>query len=295
MQQRVTNLIACFKTTASLLRVSHWVKSTALFVPIFYFANNLPKVSSLICAFVAFSLASSSGYIVNDYKDRLSDAKHPVKRKRIIATGSLSLFRLKVFFLISFISSLALSFSIGEEFFKIVCGYSILSFSYSFFLKKRSASRLFILPFFFILRLFAGAALISNQVTSWFFVLAYLVLAGLAFLKSKIDAIDFTLTSLEWQRYQSWSLVTVFELTSYVTLIFAVSVPFYRDLASNEILRNPELIFVSVLQVLIIYFLIDYYAVRKRSSLEPIIFCLTNPVIVFLLFVALITSWKTRF
>jgi len=284
-----------FKVTVSLLRVSHWVKNTILFVPFFYFGIELPKLLDGIVAFVAFSLASSSGYIINDYKDRHSDAHHPVKSKRPVAGGNVSSLNLQVLFVFCLISSLIASLIIGQEFFRVICGYLALTFSYTFFLKKPKFLRLVILPFFFILRLVAGVILASVQVSIWFFVLAFLLLAGLGFLKSEIDAVDYSVTSKDWQTQQSWKIVNALQLSFYVTLLFVVSALLYSDIVSNTILRNPALIFVSVFQVLIFYFLIRYYAFFKRGSLEPIILCVTNPTLVLSILLTLLISWKTRF
>jgi len=290
-----TDSLGYFKTTVALLRVSHWLKNTILFVPIFYFGISLPKLSDVIFAFVAFSLAASSGYIINDYRDRLSDAQHPVKSRRPIASGGVSSLALSILFLFSFISSLALSLNIGHEFFKVICGYLALTFLYTLFLKKRNVARLIILPLFYILRLLAGVTLVSVQVSIWFFVLAFLLLTGLGFLKSEIDAVDYSINSKDWESQRSWKIVSALQLSIYVTFVFIVSALLYSEIVSNTILRNPALIFVSVFQVLVIYFLIHYYAFLKRRSLEPIILCLTNPIIVFSILLSLLISWKTRF
>jgi 4-hydroxybenzoate polyprenyltransferase len=284
-----------FKVTVALLRVSHWVKNIMLFVPIFYFEIELPRLLDGIVAFVAFSLATSSGYIVNDYKDRHSDAQHPVKGRRPVASGNVSSLNLQFLFLFSFISSLILSANIGHEFFKVICGYLVLTFSYTAFLKNHKFLRLVILPFFFIFRLLAGVTLVSAQVSMWFFVLAFLLLAGLGFLKSEIDAVDYSIASKDWQSQQKWKLVNGIQLIFYIALVFGVSALLYSEIVSNTILRNPALIFMSVFQVFVFYFLIHYYAFLKRKSLEPIILCCTTPIIAFAILLTLLTSWKTRF
>jgi len=283
------------RSIIAVLRVQHWVKNTVLLIPIFYLDRDLPKLPTVILAVVAFSLASSAGYIVNDYIDRFSDATHPIKSKRPVATGKVSSLTLKVLFLASLFFSLSLSLEIGQDFFRTVSAYLVLTYLYTFFLKRNNILRLIILPFFFILRLCAGVTFTSGNLSIWLFILAYLLLVGLAYLKCKTDAIDYNLNSKDWQSYQVSKLPKMYLLIFYVAIIFIVCTLFYTDLVSVAILRNPVLIFVSVFQILSIYVLIYHQAIFKRKSKELINLSITNPTILVFVLLALLISWKTRF
>ena len=54
-----------------LLRIEQWVKNFFVFAPLFFSGNitNLGLLMKSIFAFVVFSLAASSIYIINDYSD----------------------------------------------------------------------------------------------------------------------------------------------------------------------------------------------------------------------------------
>src|SRR5258707_4384726 len=73
------------------MRPKQWTKNLALFVGII-FAQRLLSFSSFeraFVAFVAFCLASSSIYLLNDLLDLENDRQHPVKCKRPLASGAL--------------------------------------------------------------------------------------------------------------------------------------------------------------------------------------------------------------
>ena len=72
-----------------LLRPKQWTKNLLLFAAL-VFAQELfhPAAFVTAClAFVAFCLASSSIYVVNDLVDVERDRLHPDKRQRPIASG----------------------------------------------------------------------------------------------------------------------------------------------------------------------------------------------------------------
>ena len=75
---------------AQALRVHHWLKNLLLAVPLIT-SHNLTDRSLLadtLLAIIAFNLAASCGYLVNDFLDLEADRRHPVKRRRPLAAGS---------------------------------------------------------------------------------------------------------------------------------------------------------------------------------------------------------------
>src|SRR5436305_7811366 len=73
------------------MRPRQWTKNLAIFVGL-VFAQRLFSFASFertTLAFVAFCLASSFIYLLNDLLDLENDRQHPVKCKRPLAAGSL--------------------------------------------------------------------------------------------------------------------------------------------------------------------------------------------------------------
>ena len=76
-----------------MLRAHQWAKNVLIAVPMVlsheYF--NVGMLAACLLAFVSFSAAASSVYIVNDFFDLALDRKHPTKRKRPFASGVLTI------------------------------------------------------------------------------------------------------------------------------------------------------------------------------------------------------------
>src|SRR6266851_3418112 len=76
----------------SAMRPRQWSKNVFVFAGI-VFAGRLFEVRAelrVLAAFAVFCAAASSVYLANDVADRASDAHHPVKRLRAVASGRLS-------------------------------------------------------------------------------------------------------------------------------------------------------------------------------------------------------------
>ena len=76
-----------------LIRVKHWIKNGLVFLPLF-FSGCLFEIDLLIkaiLAFFIFSLTSSVVYVNNDISDVEKDKKHPIKKKRPLASGIISI------------------------------------------------------------------------------------------------------------------------------------------------------------------------------------------------------------
>ncbi|HSL82467.1 MAG TPA: UbiA family prenyltransferase, partial [Thermoanaerobaculia bacterium] len=73
------------------LRPAQWAKNLFVLAPL-VFGKELDDPASLLralAAFAAFCAASSAVYLVNDVRDREADRRHPLKRRRPIASGVL--------------------------------------------------------------------------------------------------------------------------------------------------------------------------------------------------------------
>ena len=74
------------------LRVHQWVKNVLVLVPVIldHRLSDVPTLTRGVAAFLAFCLAASGGYILNDLLDVHADRAHPTKRQRPFASGALA-------------------------------------------------------------------------------------------------------------------------------------------------------------------------------------------------------------
>lgn len=154
------------------LRPKQWVKNLLVFAaPLaaggIFHGNTLSRA---FIAFLAFSFASSIGYIVNDLKDIERDKRNPKKSKRPLASGSIStaeamgVLVLCVVLGVLAASTLPLSFQIT-----LLC-YMALTMSYSFGLKHQPVVELLIVALGFVMRAIGGAAATKTPISTWFLV-----------------------------------------------------------------------------------------------------------------------------
>lgn len=151
------------------MRPRQWSKNLVLFAGLI-FARHLFEIGSLlrtIAAFLLFCLLSSAIYIINDIKDVQQDRAHPLKSKRPIAAGELSLHTAGVAAAIISIVSLLWAFWLDMEFGGIALFYFLLLFTYSFILKYIVILDVLTVALGFVLRAVAGAIVIHVEFSSW--------------------------------------------------------------------------------------------------------------------------------
>ena len=156
------------------MRPKQWLKNVlVLAVPLA--AGSLLQPSVLlptIVAFVAYCMASSATYLINDAVDVERDQAHPRKRNRPLASGQISrttvisaaFVLIGVAVALGFLTRPALGFS--------VLAYLLLTFTYSLWLKREPVIELALLTAGFLLRATAGAAATGLPVSNWFVIVA---------------------------------------------------------------------------------------------------------------------------
>lgn len=154
-----------------LIRPHQWVKNVFVFVPLI-FSKNLFDTRMLgidIVTFLAFCLASSAVYILNDIADRDFDRLHPFKRERPIASGAVGVAEGLVLALIFFAISVYMMAVFGLVVWAgiFIMGYAAINLLYSFRLKRVVLIDLFVIATGFILRILAGGYAIDVKVSSW--------------------------------------------------------------------------------------------------------------------------------
>jgi len=165
------------KATLRLLRVKQYTKNSFIFVPLIFsqatlagIVNNLPN--SLI-AFAAFCLISSSAYILNDLFDLEKDKLHPVKAKRPLASGELSVSFASGLLFLTLAAAIALSLLLSLALSFVIIAYLLNNLFYSFYLKQYALFDIFSLSLGFLLRVFAGAVAIKVPVSAYLFLVVF--------------------------------------------------------------------------------------------------------------------------
>tara|TARA_Y100001001_G_scaffold33484_1_gene27898 strand:+ start:3587 stop:4336 length:750 start_codon:yes stop_codon:yes gene_type:complete len=119
---------------------------------------------------VIFTLASSSVYLVNDVIDAQEDRSHPIKKKRPVAAGALSI--LFAIFSSIFAASISLltSWIFVWELTPILAIYLGLMLCYTFLFRRFIILDVFCIALGFMLRVIAGGVVIGVPISPWLFV-----------------------------------------------------------------------------------------------------------------------------
>ena len=182
-----------------LLRVEQWVKNFFVFIPLF-FSGNITHPHFLVksvFAFIVFSLIASSIYILNDYKDIEADRKHPEKKNRPLANGSISK-GFGLFLFVVLVSTVVVFVILGQEYFQknlwkfavIIGSYFVMNLAYTFKLKHVAIVDIFIIATGFVLRVLAGGYATGIKISQWAILLTFVLALVLAVGKRRGELIN---------------------------------------------------------------------------------------------------------
>lgn len=210
----------------SAMRPRQWLKNLLVFgAPAAAGMLLEPHViADALLAFIAFTLAASGTYLINDTIDAPVDRLHPTKRHRPIAAGVLP-GRLAVLFGVLLFGSAMLPAAMidREGFTTILVVYILMSVSYSLWLKKIAVVDLVVVAAGFGLRAVGGAFAIDVPLSQWFLIVSFFgalfVVAGKRFGEQKSLGNDAVRHRLTLSEYVDGYTQHVMTLSSGITLV----------------------------------------------------------------------------
>ncbi|MBA2327919.1 MAG: decaprenyl-phosphate phosphoribosyltransferase [Actinobacteria bacterium] len=162
----------------SLLRTARpkqWAKNVLVFAApgaagVLTEADELGRT---VAAFVAFCLAASGTYFLNDALDADADRRHPTKRNRPVAAGQVSESLAKAMAVVLVLAALAVAapFNSGKLAL-VVGGYIAITVAYSLWLKHEPVVDLGAVAAGFVLRAIAGGVATDVPLSDWFLIVA---------------------------------------------------------------------------------------------------------------------------
>ena len=180
------------KDFVALARPAHWVKNffvlaPAFFVPRIWSEDKL--VADLGLAFLAFCLAASAIYVLNDLIDRDRDRHHPTKLSRPLARGAVSPTAAIVYALALATASAAIAWRLPQMFGALLLAYALLNVAYSTWLKNVPIVDVLAIALGFVFRVDGGAFAIGVTPTAWITIVAGLLALFLALAKRRDDVV----------------------------------------------------------------------------------------------------------
>jgi 4-hydroxybenzoate polyprenyltransferase len=165
------------------LRPRQWVKNLFVAVPLFFALRLLDpdSVMRTAAAVALFSLISGCVYVLNDLVDAPADRRHPQKRHRPIAAGTLPAAAARRFLFGAVPGCLAAGVVLSPTYAAVLGTYFLLNLAYSFRLKNLAYVDVLCIATFFILRVLAGAFAIDVPASPWLLVCTFLLATFLGF------------------------------------------------------------------------------------------------------------------
>jgi len=182
-----------------IMRPKQWLKNVFVFVPAF-FAGSISDVRAIwagLVAFAAFSLAASAVYCLNDIIDVEDDRRHPVKCRRPVASGAVTVAwarRLMALLAAAAVSLTMLLDAGAAETAGVIVFYMLLNAAYCVRLKQYAIVDVCVIASGFVLRLLAGGFATEVVLSRWIVLMTFLLTLFLSFAKRRDDVIRMNAT-----------------------------------------------------------------------------------------------------
>jgi 4-hydroxybenzoate polyprenyltransferase len=170
-----------------LARPKQWTKNGFVLAAV-VFAHEAFMVSSVVSAllaFVAFCALSGAVYAANDVLDVEEDRKHPIKRRRPVASGEVSARSAMVFAILLAIAGLALGTYVDPGVGLAGVAYLALQAVYTMALKHTAILDVMSISAGFVIRALAGVAAVGSPISPWLIVCTALLTLFLGFSKRR--------------------------------------------------------------------------------------------------------------
>jgi 4-hydroxybenzoate polyprenyltransferase len=177
-------------TTGSYLRLvrpKQWTKNGFVLAGVVFAgkALSVASVASALLAFVAFCALSGAVYAANDVLDVEEDRKHPLKRRRPVASGEISAPAALAFAIVLGAAGLALGFFVSPGVGFAGLAYLALQAVYTTTLKHTAILDVMSISAGFVIRALAGVAAVGSPISPWLIVCTGLLTLFLGFSKRR--------------------------------------------------------------------------------------------------------------
>jgi 4-hydroxybenzoate polyprenyltransferase len=219
------------KDILRLIRPKQWLKNVFVLVPMFFggaLTDGATVFASLV-AFLAFCFIASAVYCFNDIIDVEADRRHPVKCKRPIASGAITMkaaYGLMALMVMLSLLTLTLGFRFQDSFLSVlgvILFYFLLNLAYCAKLKQYAIVDVCVIAFGFVLRLLAGGFATGIVLSKWIVMMTFLLTLFLSFAKRRDDVIRMEATGEAPRkntiRYNLTFINQAITITASVTLV----------------------------------------------------------------------------
>lgn len=264
------------------MRLHQWLKNLLLFVPLVtaHQITDPAVVGQALTAFLAFGLCASSVYLLNDLLDLSDDRRHPTKRLRPFAAGTLPVVHGAVMIPLLLLAAFSIALVLPPAFLGVLAIYYTVTMAYSLKLKRHAPLDVLTLASLYTLRIIAGAAAISVEPSFWLLAFSMFLFLSLALVKRYTELWtmqQLQRTSSAGRGYRTADLETLSQFgtasgyMAVLVLALYVNSPTVQDLYTH-----PQLIW--LLCPLLLYLVTRIWLLARRDELheDPVIFVIRD-------------------
>ena len=272
-------------TLLHALRLHQWAKNLLLFVPLATSHQFLDPelLLSAVIGFLAFGLAASAVYLINDLVDLKDDRQHPSKRHRPLAAGTMPLQHALILAPSLLATALILALALlPTAFVGVLLTYLVLTTLYSFWLKRLVMVDVITLAMLYTLRIIAGAAACGLALTFWILAFSVFIFLSLAMVKRYAELFD------AWQKnqghnqtgsrgYQTNDLQLVSSLGGAAGYLSVLVLALYiQDPAAANLYTHPEYIWLAC--PILLFWVSRTWLLTHRGLMpeDPVLFALKD-------------------
>ena len=179
-----------------LIRPQQWLKNVFVMIPMFFGGSLLDPgdIRASVLTFMAYSFVASSVYCFNDINDVEADRRHPVKCRRPLASGAVSMGTAWVLMALMLVVAAAFTAMLGDREHVLKVGavllfYYIMNLAYCAKLKQYAIVDVCVVAFGFVLRVLAGGFATDIVPSKWLVLMTFLLTLFLSFAKRRDDVL----------------------------------------------------------------------------------------------------------
>jgi 4-hydroxybenzoate polyprenyltransferase/phosphoserine phosphatase len=271
---------------SAAMRPHQWMKNLLVFVPLLaaHRYDSVAAVLQSLIAFLAFGLAASSAYLLNDLVDVGDDRHHARKRHRPFAAGAAALVHGWFAWPTLLLAAFALAgYALQWEFTACLVLYFVLTTAYSLRLKQAAVVDTVTLAILYTLRIIAGAAAIAVPLSFWLLAFSIFLFLSLAFVKrfSELAAATETgprgpLPGRGWGRQDLQLVSSLGCAAGYIAVL--VLALYIQDSRTAALYSQPQLIWLAC--PLLLYWISRTWLIAHRGQMhdDPVVFALKDRV-----------------
>jgi len=273
---------ATFKTYLKAIRIHQWLKNTLLFVPLVldHRVFEAASLANAFLGFLAFGLTASSVYLLNDLIDLPLDRKHPKKCNRPLAAGTVPIQHGVIMMVAFLIFAFAISLLMPFWFTIVLAIYYATTLTYSLFLKSMLLIDIMTLAGLYTVRIIAGGAATSTDISSWLLAFSVFFFFSLALVKRFVELTDQDENadrSTTGRGYRKVDLETIGQSGVASAFASVLVLALYIDSAEVQSLyAYPRMIW--LLCPLVLYIIVRIWILARRNEMDddPVVFIMSD-------------------